>query len=266
MIIKLGPAGSPKKSTLEGIEFVKKQGLQALEVEYVRGVHMSLELAKQVGGLAKKLGIELSVHAPYFINLASKDKNKIEESKQRIFMSCERAALMEAKIVVFHPGYYMQQDKKQVLNLIKDACDDLVKEMNNKNIKNVNLALETSGKINSFGTINEIIYICKHNKRCVPCIDFAHLYAYNKGVIDYSDVFDEFKVLNLEHYHCHFSGIEFSDSGERNHVSMSKPDFNGLAREILKRKLNITIISESPITYLDSLKQKKILIDLGYRF
>jgi deoxyribonuclease-4 len=173
---------------------------------------------------------------------------------------------MEAKIVVFHPGYYMQQDKKQVLNLIKDACDDLVKEMNNKNIKNVNLALETSGKINSFGTINEIIYICKHNKRCVPCIDFAHLYAYNKGVIDYSDVFDEFKVLNLEHYHCHFSGIEFSDSGERNHVSMSKPDFNGLAREILKRKLNITIISESPITYLDSLKQKKILIDLGYRF
>jgi deoxyribonuclease-4 len=264
--IKLGPAGSPKKSTIEGIEFVKKVGLQALEVEYVRGVHMSLELAKQVGELAKKLNIKLSVHAPYFINLSSKEKKKIEESKKRIFMSCERAGLMGAKVVVFHPGYYMEQDKKQVFSMIKDACDDLVKEMHEKNIKNVNLALETSGKVNSFGTIQEIINICKHNKRCIPCIDFAHIYAYNKGKIDYSDVFDLFKILKLEHYHCHFSGIQFSEKGERNHINMSKPDFNELAREILKRKLNITIISESPITYLDSLKQKKILNSLGYKF
>ncbi len=266
MIIKLGPAGSPKKSTIEGIEFVKKVELQALEVEYVRGIHMSLELAKQVGELAKKLDIELSVHAPYYINLSSKDKKKIEDSKKRIFMSCERANLMDANFVVFHPGYYMEQDKKYVIDMIKDACDDLVKEMNEKHIKNVKLALETSGKINSFGNIQEIIDICKHNKRCVPCIDFAHIYAYNKGKINYSDLFDIFKVLNLEHYHCHFSGIQFSDKGERNHINMSKPDFHELAKEILKRKLNITIISESPITYLDSLKQKKILIDLGYEF
>ena len=264
--IKLGPAGSPKKSTIEGIEFVKKQELQTLEVEYVRGVHMSLELAKQVGELAKNLNIELSVHAPYYINLSSKEKKKIEESKKRIFMSCERASLMNAGVVVFHPGYYMEQNKQDVLNMIKNACDDLVKEMNEKHIRNVNLGLETSGKINSFGTIQEIIDICKYNKRYVPCIDFAHIYAYNKGKIDYSYVFDQFKVLNLEHYHCHFSGIQFTDKGERNHINMSKPDFQELAKEILKRKLDITIVSESPITYLDSIKQKKILESLGYKF
>ncbi len=104
MIIKLGPAGSTGKGTLEGIREVKRLGLQAMEVEFVRGVHMGLSLAKECGAEAKKLGIELSVHAPYYINLASEEKKKQEESKKRILDSAERGHYLGAREIVFHPA------------------------------------------------------------------------------------------------------------------------------------------------------------------
>ena len=44
------------------------------------------------------------------------------------------------------------------------------------------------------------------------------------------------------------------------------PDFKPLAKEILKRKLNITIISESPLIEKDAIKMKNILQKLKYKF
>ena len=98
--IRLGPAGSPGKSTLEGVQMVNDMGLQAMEVEFVRGVHMGIDLAREVGALAKKLDIELSIHAPYYINLASAEKKKIQESKKRILDSVERGHYLGARYVV----------------------------------------------------------------------------------------------------------------------------------------------------------------------
>ena len=72
--ILLGPAGSPVSSTLDGIRKVKELGLQAMEVEFVRGIGMSNELAKKCGAAAKEENIQLSIHAPYYINLASPEK------------------------------------------------------------------------------------------------------------------------------------------------------------------------------------------------
>ena len=46
--IFLGPAGSPDKSTIDGLDSVFNMGLQAMEVEFVYGVKMSLDLAKKI--------------------------------------------------------------------------------------------------------------------------------------------------------------------------------------------------------------------------
>jgi len=46
----------------------------------------------------------------------------------------------------------------------------------------------------------------------------------------------------------------------------SHPPFKALAEEIIKRKMNITIISESPILEQDSLKMMKIFRSLGLEF
>ncbi|MBM3304086.1 MAG: endonuclease IV, partial [Candidatus Aenigmarchaeota archaeon] len=121
--ILLGPAGSGgyAESTIEGVTRLKELGLQTLEVEFVRGVSMGIGLAKQIGAEAKRCGVPLSVHAPYFINLASKEAKKREESRKRILDSAERLHHMGGGPVVFHPAYFGGLDKENVFQAAKDA-------------------------------------------------------------------------------------------------------------------------------------------------
>lgn len=277
MKIYLGPAGIPtvtkEKTTLEGIKTVSQLGLNAMEIEFVRGVKMSDELAKQAGKLAEELGVRLSVHAPYFINLCSLEKEKVEASKKRILESMERASLMNADIVCVHAGYYGRLNEEEAYQKIKGACEDIVEVANKKGWGNTSLALETTGKVSQFGTLEEIIKICKEVKIKIV-VDFAHIYARQAGRIDYKEIFDMLKALKLEHYNFHFSGIKFSPikatgrGNERYHlpIASNSPPFEPLAKEILKRKVNATIISESPLLEQDSLRMKKVFEKLGYKF
>jgi len=256
-MIRLGPAGSPMKSTLDGLGYIKKIGLNAMEVEFTYGVRMQNELAKEIGKLAEKLDISLSVHAPYYINLASADKEKIESSKKRILDSCERAHYLKASHVVFHPGFYGKLKENECYEIIKKEIiemQDIIKE----NKWKTELAPETTGKKSQFGSLSEILKL-RDEIKCSICVDFAHLHARNSS-INYTSVFDQ--LSGLRHIHSHFSGIEFTEKGERRHLIMKKSDFIHLAREILKRKTDITIICESPITWEDSLKMKEILEEL----
>ena len=264
--IFLGPAGSPKTSTLEGIPYVKEVGLQAMEVQFVRGVHMSVDLAKKIHDVNKNFNIKLSIHSPYYINLASEEKKKIQESKQRILDSCERAHYLNASPVVFHPAYFGNLEKENVFKIVKEEIKDVIKTVK-KNKWNTEIASETTGRHSAFGNLDETISLVKETK-CGICIDLAHIYARNQGKIDYVEVLDKVKSLKLKHLHFHFSGINYSDKGELNHLTLSQggPNFEPFAKEILKRKINCTIISESPITWKDSLNMKKTFEKLGYKF
>lgn len=264
--IKLGPAGSPTKSTLEGIRQVRKLGLQAMEVEFVRGVHMGIPLAKECGAEARKLGIELSVHAPYYINLASEDSKKQKESVRRILDSAERGHCLGAREVVFHPSYFGKGDKERVYQVTKSHILDMQETIRKKGW-GVTLSPETTGKHSALGSLDETIRLVKETK-CSFNLDFAHLYARNYGKIDYKDILDKLESsLKPKHVQCHFSNISYTSKGERNHEVMNHhPPFEPLAKEILQRKLNITIISESPVTWQDSIKMKQIFEKLGYRF
>ncbi len=265
-MIYLGPAGIPitakDKSTIGGIRRVAELGLNAMEVEFVRGVTMSKEMAKRVGEEAKRLGVRLSVHCPYFINLCSTEKSKLEASKKRILLSADRAGAMGADIVVFHPGYYGKMSPQQAVQSVKDACEDLRIRMNRMGLEDVKLGLETMGKQSTFGTLEEILQICREIEGCVPVIDWAHLYARSGGEVRWGDVFD--KVEKFRHLHTHFTCVEFKRVGpgkgnEIRHLEMSekKPPFEPLGEEILKRRVSITIISESPVLEKDSLLMKE---------
>jgi len=266
MIIRLGPAGSPGKSTLEGIKEIKRLGLQAMEVEFVRGVKMSNQLAKECGTEARKLGIELSVHAPYYINLASEDPKKQKESMQRILDSAERGHYLGAREIVFHPAYFGKGDKEKVYQITKEHILDM-QEAIRKNGLDVKLSPETTGKHSALGNLDETLRLVKETG-CSFNIDFAHLYARNYGKVDYKEVLDKVQSgLRPKHIQCHFSNISFTAKGERNHEVMnSHPPFEPLAKEILSRKIDFTIISESPATWRDSLKMKGIFEKLGYMF
>ena len=264
-VIKLGPAGSSGLGTLEGIKFVKEKELQAMEVEFVRGVKMRNELAKQCGKVARDLGIELSIHAPYYINLASEDMQKRKDSVKRILDSCERGHHLGVTNIIFHAAYYGKYPKEKVHEIVRDATVDMQEYIKKKRWK-VKLAPETTGKVSQWGELDEIMKLVKET-RCSFCVDFAHIYARNRGIIDYKKVFDKLETLKLKHLQCHFSNIKYGLKGERMHLVLDhKPPFEPLAKEILKRKINTTIISESPITWKDSIKMRKIFEKLGYKF
>ncbi len=266
--IKLGPAGSPLASTFDGIAEVERLGLQSLEVQFTHGVRMSNELAKKVGEEAKRCGIELSIHGPYYINLLSEDLEKIKASKQRILDSCERGSFFGTKenptSVVFHPAYYGKLIKEEAFSRVLNEMQEM-NEVIKENKWNVTLCPETSGKHSAFGTLDEIIDLSIKSKSRL-CIDLAHLYAKNMGKIDFSEVLDKIRKIKYP-IHFQFSGIKYSEKGEISHLAVdNNPPFEPFAKELLKRKINCTIISESPITWKDSLKMKKTFEKLGYKF
>jgi deoxyribonuclease-4 len=265
MEIHLGPAGSPAASTLEGVSKVKELGLHCMEVQFTHGIKMGIDLAKRVGKERERIGIELSVHCPYYINLASKEAEKVKASKERILGSCERGHHMGAKHIVFHPSYFGGKDKEEIYQITKDHILDMKGTIRKKRW-DVLLSPETTGKHSALGNLDETIRLVKETK-CSLCVDFAHLFARNYGKIDFGGIFDKLKPLRKKHMHCHFSGIEYTAKGEKNHLNMDhSPDFRKFAKVLLEQKWldSITIISESPVTWKDSLKMKEILERMGY--
>jgi deoxyribonuclease-4 len=256
------PASAKGSGAAEGVRRVAELGLTAMEVEFVYGVNMGAAAAKELGEAAREAGVRLSVHAPYYVNLCTDDRAKLAASKKRIMDSAERAEAMHAGVIVFHPGFYGKLDKAEAFDRVAAACT----ELSDNAPKNVKLGLETTGKSGAFGTLDEIVEICKSVHGCVPVVDFAHVYARQGGKIDYGKVFDALEPLKLPHLHSHFSGIEYTQKGERMHLPVGKPAFKPLAQEILKRKLGITLVCESPLLEMDALRMKRVLELLGHGF
>jgi len=251
--ILFGSAGSGGLGNEKGIKHARELGLDAYEVEFTYGVRMSNSTAKKIKKIAKKQNIKLSVHAPYYINLASKDKSKIKASKKRILKSCERAYHMNASPVVFHAGFYQNRNPEDVYKIIKKQIQELKKTIKSKGWK-VKLAPETTGKPSQFAGLEDLLRL-KRSTRCSICIDFAHLYARKQGNIDYDEILK--KIKHLSHIHCHFSGITYTTKGERSHKLLEKSFFMPLAKAIKKAKpRSMTIINESPDVFGDAVKMK----------
>jgi deoxyribonuclease-4 len=255
-MIKVGPAGSAGLGNIEGVKKVARMGLDCMEVEFTYGVRMSVDDARKVGALAEEKGIILSVHAPYYINLASDDKAKIIASKKRILDSCERAHALGARCIVFHAGFYQKKTAEQTYELINKGISEIHKIIKEKKWK-VRLCPEITGKPSQFGSIEEIKRLMKETG-CAITVDFSHLYARQQGKIDYAEVLRKLP----KKFHAHFSGIEYGEKGERKHVVTQKKFFEPLAKELVKRKLDITLINESPQPYKDAAMMKRVLRNL----
>ena len=253
--VRFGPAGiGGLKEAIKNLHEYKKNGLNAAEVEFTYRIYIKKKNdAKKIGQEAKALGIKLSIHASYFINLASTDKKKIEASKRRILDSCEIGHYLGARNIVFHAGFYGKYSKHECYQIIKKEIQDMQRIIKSKRWK-VKLAPETTGKKSQFGSLDELIRLV-HETGCSFCIDFAHILA-REGHINYKEVFE--KIKKFQYIHSHFSGIEFTDKGEKRHLITPASKLKELLGWIKKYNLSITIINESPITFEDSLKGLKI--------
>jgi len=255
-MIRVGPSGSGGLGNLKGIQKVARIKLDCMEVEFTYGVRMSMADAQAVGALAKEKGVGLSVHAPYYINLASDESEKVVASKKRILDSCERADALGARNVVFHAGFYQKKTGAQTYRLIKKAMLEIQRKITQNRWK-VKLCPEITGKPSQFGSLEELLKL-KRDTGCGICVDFAHLYARQQGEIDYTQIIKKLP----KSFHAHFSGIAYGEKGERKHLNTTQEFFEPLAAALLKRNANVTLINESPRPHKDAAMMKRVVTAL----
>ena len=252
MNIRFGPAGLGSVKTAEKVlEEYHKLGLKACEIAFTYGVYIKKkEDAIRIGKKAKELGIGLGIHAPYYVNLNSSEKTKREATKKRILDCCEIGELLGAEIVVFHPGYY-SKDRDESYNNIRDGIIEILKEIK-KNGWKIEIGAETMGKVNVFGSVEEISKLVK-DTGCGFCIDFAHILARDK-IVDYDKVKELFPAKK---WHVHFSGIVYGEKGEKHHKTTEKEEWKKLLENLPKDR-DIVVINESPTMIEDSVEGMRL--------
>lgn len=264
MSIRFGPAGASAsfyeeghKSSLDMPEWLKNRGLNAFEYQCGRGVHIKDQTAGRLGLLATEHGIQLSLHAPYYINLSTTDPAMQVKTRGHLLKSLWAARAMGAKTVVFHPGSGSGGDRKEILTRAKLFLKEILAEAEGQGLSGILLAPETMGKKNQLGSLEEVLELCELGEQVRPCVDFGHLHAVSGGGLAEQAAFavlldlieERLGASYLQDLHIHFSPIEFTAGGEKQHRTSSDmgygPDFALLAELLIERGLTPTIICES---------------------
>ncbi len=272
---KFGPGGgceqfrlSGAKSVLDAPAFVKGYGLDAYEYEAGNGLTASAESLLLIGQEAKRQGISMSLHAPYFISLSSVELQKRLNSVEYIRRSLSAARLLCANVIVVHTGSAGKISRREAMDFARDT---LCKALESVDTYGVKIGLETMGKQNQLGTLDEVIELCSMDERLVPVVDFGHMNARECGGVfpdrdAYLRVFDaigsRLSDAVARNLHCHFSKIEWTAAGEKRHLTFEDtafgPDFEPLCEVIAKERLAPTVICESAGTQTrDALLMKK---------
>ena len=277
MSAKFGPAGNaesfPYKSSVDAPKWLKEIGLDCYEYQCGKGVNVGEATARKIGLAAVEQGIALSLHAPYFINLANPDPESLQKTVGYITSACLAADWMGAGRVIIHSGALMKRTRREAQDIALRSLREVVKACDDAGFAHIALCPETMGKINQLGDLDEVLELCTVDERLIPCVDFGHLYARSLGVDDGAEVYCRMlnrieEVLGEERasrFHSHFSHIEFTPGGgEKCHRTFDDdggygPDWTPLAAEVARRRWSPTFICESAGTQAeDALTMKRI--------
>ena len=282
MRAKFGPAGNSDsfskayKSSLKAPAWIAAQGLDCYEYQCGKGVHIGEEAAVKLGQEAVKAGISLSLHAPYFINLANPDPESLKKTIGYITQACFAAQCMGAGRVVIHSGALMKRTRREAQEIALKSMKEVITACDDAGYGNIALCPETMGKINQLGDLDEVLELCTLDERLVPCIDFGHLYARSLGEDDGAEAFRKMldrveEILGPERaskFHSHFSHIQFTpNGGEKCHRTFADddgygPDWGPLAAEVARRGWSPTFICESAGTQAeDAAVMKQIYLN-----
>lgn len=281
-MIRFGPGGNDSLFYSEGNKestqmpsFLSRKGLNAYEYQCNRGVRISEAKAKIMCVEAKKYDINISVHAPYYISLSSQEEEKRINSIKYITDSMNAVKLMGGNRVVVHAGSVMDMERSFAVKTAIETLKRAVAKADELGLGDIHICPETMGKINQLGNEKEIIEMCKIDARLFPTIDFGHLHCRNLGSLneekDFRDLLNmfisELGYERMKHFHAHFSKMEFTQGGEKRHVTFEDegygPHFENLAGVLKELKLEPNIICESKDTMtIDAMKMKEIYMNI----
>ena len=276
MKAKFGPGGNSEafrmsgySSTVDAPRWLSEIGLDAYEYEAGNGLAASVPTLAEIGRQASIYEIKMSYHTPYFISLSGIVEEKRLKSIQYISQSLDAARLIGANTIVVHCGSCAKISRDEAMRL---ASDTLVRVASSLDTYGIKIGLETMGKINQLGTLDEVLELCRIDSCFVPVVDFGHLNARDLGGVfktsdDYLRVFDKIASRMdsyiAENLHCHFSKIEYTSSGEKKHLtfedSVFGPEYEPFIEAIVKGNLSPTVICESAGTQsMDALTMKTL--------
>lgn len=260
---KFGPAGNadafPYKSSVDAPRWLAELGLDCYEYQCGKGVNVGETTARQLGEAAREAGITLSLHAPYFINLANPDQSSLKKATGYILSACQAADWMGARRVVVHTGSLMKRSRQEALDITLGSMAEVLKIWEGEGYSHIALCPETMGKINQLGNLTEVLELCRIDDRLIPCVDFGHLYARTLGELTgpaaCEAILDEMEAAlgpkRAGQFHSHFSQIEFTpNGGEKCHRTFTDnggfgPDPAPLMAAVARRGWAPTFICES---------------------
>ncbi len=258
MPLSTGKGGYPK-----AFEIIKEMGLDGLEVEFVHGVRMSDETRKL---LKEQKDLMFTAHGPFYINLNSKEEEKIEASVQRIVETAQAASDFGGYSITYHAAFYMGADKETVYQQVKAQTQKIIDILEQNKIK-MWIRPETTGKATQWGDYEEIIRLSKEFEQVLPCVDFSHIHARTGGEYNTYDEFclvldrigTELGEFALNNFHAHLAGIEYTQKGEKQHLILQDSDMNykDLLRAMKDFGVKGALVCESPNIETDT----KILKD-----
>ena len=262
------PLSTSEDSSLAAIERIKALGLDCLEIEFVKGVRMGFDTARKVREKAAARGVRLSVHAPYFINLNSEDPGKRLSSQERLLNTARIGAACGAASVVFHAAFYGKDSAEKTYAAVRKELGAIQSIVRTERL-GITLRVETMGKRSQFGSLDEVLTLCREVDGLQPCLDFSHLYAREGKVNSYTDFH---RVLSkvarklgpraLRNVHIHIAGIHYGDNGEIKHLNLEEADFRYDEWLQALRDLAVEglVICESPNLEEDALMLKKLYL------
>lgn len=258
-MMRFGPAGYPQgsKNPEDGFNITKSLGLDALEVEFVRGARISEEKARANGQLARDRDIRLSCHAPYFISFNSDKPETREKSVDYVIDTVRAAHWLGAYIIVIHAASYGKTPETATQSVI-DGLNRCKEIMDDEGIRDVTIGIETMGKTGQWGTLPEIAEVMRSVDGTAPVLDVAHTHARFHGRLkteqDCRDLLDEFFPLAGPIAHFHISCIKYGDKGEISHLPLeaADPDMSMFARVVETYDRECTFVCESPLQEKDA--------------
>jgi len=263
-MIKFGPAGNCKtfydagyKRTLEAPKWLSEMGLDLYEYSFGKGFTLPDDTALAIGQEMKKHNIEISVHAPYYINFATPTDEMAEKGYNYVLESLRKLRLLGGKKLVVHPASVGKMTREEAVALCKNRLTILRDKIIEAGYSDMYICLETMGKSAQIGTYEEILDFCTIYDKFIPTFDFGHINALTQGSLktydDYKKIIDRsIEVIGRDRTniaHIHFSKIEYAQKGEIKHLTLEDnvygPDFAPLAKLLKDYNLDCTVICES---------------------
>ncbi len=257
--ILFGTAGVPnatekKNSPVDGVKKIHELELDCMQLEFAHGVRMKEEVSSNLRRVSYELGVPLTSHGPYYINLNAREQDKIDSSVERIIQTAKISDLCGAESMTFHAAFYMKDSPFDVFDLVEKSMSVIEERLSRLDIE-IELRPELTGKTSQFGSLEELISLTKKVNSCNPCMDFSHLYARTGKYNTYEEFCEVLDTLSselgrkaLDNMHIHISGVSSNSKGDLKHLNLSDSSFNwkDLIRSLKKYDCKGYIISNSP--------------------